>query len=203
MNTFFHAPNDSTIASQQTGSEKQDPQVNSFIRPRRPRFPPHQLPNPNSELEQNNNPYYQFELKHFTELHRKLGKYLPEISQCGGNMQDWDLDVNKSVSEIGNIFAEFNQGIWSTHDREHILEAQEQLEDDGGAEDVESLIFKNQNRNRYFYMFGYDFDNEQKDSASHTKEVIVNRFEDPETAERWRIEEEERERMSYYPLNIR
>ncbi|KAA6403737.1 MAG: hypothetical protein EZS28_000733 [Streblomastix strix] len=199
MNSFFHAPNGSTTASKQTGVGIQDPYQFSFIQPHRPAFPPQYLPNPNSEREQSLNSQYQFESEHFAELHQNLSQQLPEISQGGGNKQENDQIVNESVAEIGNVFTEFNQGIWSIHDREHILEAQEQLEDDGGAEDVDSLIFKNQNRKRPRLVRMFGFDHQQQDSASRSKEAIINRFEDPETAERRRREEQARWQMNYQP----
>ncbi|KAA6360798.1 MAG: hypothetical protein EZS28_043676 [Streblomastix strix] len=204
MNSFFHAPNDSTSASKQTGTGKQDLNQFSFIQPHRPAFPPQKRRNPNSELQQSLNSQYQFESEHFAELHQNLSKQLPEISQCGWNRQENDQIVNGFVAEIGNAFAEFNQGIWSTHDREHILEAQEQLEDNGGAEDVDSLIFKNKNRKKFRKVRMFRFDHQQQDSASRAKEDIINRLEDPETVERRRREEEEREWMNnYQAMDIR
>ncbi|KAA6353643.1 MAG: hypothetical protein EZS28_050830 [Streblomastix strix] len=193
MNSFFSASNDSTSASKQTGTGKQDLNQFSFIQPHRPKLPPLFRLYTNSERDPSLNSQYQSESEYFAKLHQNLNKQLPEISQCGGNKQENDQILRISVSEIGKAFAEFNQGSWSSNDREHILEAQEQLEDNGGAEDVDSLIFKNKNRNRYFYQFGNDFDNQQQDSASRAKEAIVNRLEDPETVERRRREEQERE----------
>ncbi|KAA6359696.1 MAG: hypothetical protein EZS28_044778 [Streblomastix strix] len=200
MNQKQHAQKDSTSASKQTGVGKQDPKLNSFIQPHRPAFPPQKRPNPNSLLQH----YYQVQQKHFAELHQNLSKQLPEISQCGGNKQENDQILRMSVSDIGNAFAEFNQGIQSIHDREHILEAQEQLEDDGGAEDVDSLIFKNKNRNKFRKVRMFRFDHQEQDSASRAKEAIINRLEDPETVERRRREEEEREWMNnYQAMDIR
>ncbi|KAA6361555.1 MAG: hypothetical protein EZS28_042918, partial [Streblomastix strix] len=98
--------------------------------------------------------------------------------------------VSGFVAQIGNTFAQFNKGNRSPSNREHILEAQEQLEDDGGAEDVDSLIFKKDHSG---------FGNKNYYSASRTEEQIVNRLEDPETVKRrWR-EQHARQMLNYEP----
>ncbi|KAA6372633.1 MAG: hypothetical protein EZS28_031840, partial [Streblomastix strix] len=144
---------------------------------------------------------FQFHSERLAEPHQNLVNQLPEISQCGGNRQDCDEIVSGFVAQIGNTFAQFNKGNRSPSNREHIIEAQEQLEDDGGVEDIDSLIFKEKNLNRYSFMFIDDFENQQQDSASRAKDAIVNRLEDPETVKRrWR-EQQARQMLNYEPMD--
>ncbi|KAA6360074.1 MAG: hypothetical protein EZS28_044399, partial [Streblomastix strix] len=133
---------------------------------------------------------FQFHSERLAEPHQNLVNQLPEISQCGGNRQDSDEIVSGFVAVIGITFAQFNKGNRSPSNRAHILEAQEQLEGYGGAEDVDSLIFKKDHSG---------FGNKNYYSASRTEEQIVNRLEDPETVKRRLREEQARQILNYEP----